>query len=308
MKINLTLKLINHYLMSLTHFNIINFQGNAKLLFSLIYIFGFSTFSYSQENVIPEKNAFTGVSVAPAHFHFTQKQGEQKTYDITIKNKTGNKKEFKINVFDFNMNESGKSTFLPSGKGKYSLSKWLMVSPTFVELNPLETRKVRVTLSVPQTNEGKKAAWSIIMVEQETPRTSLLDNAKGDNTVALGVIPTFAFGIFAYQNPPNVINNKIDFIDFDFSSENNKNSIYIKTKNSGDGISYCTSYIDLTNLSTGEQTRLKVKKFTILPDFIRTFKFDLPQGIAKGKYLAVGVLDYEQAEEIQAAQLEFEIQ
>ncbi len=48
------------------------------------------------------------------------------------------------------------------------------------------------------------------------------------------------------------------------------------------------------------------EKFTIIPDLIRDFSFSL-KGLGKGKYLAVGVLDYEDSEEIQAAKLEFEI-
>ena len=64
----------------------------------------------------------------------TQKQGEVKTYDITIKNSTSVGKEFNINIYDFDMNGKGKSSFLPPGKGKYSLAKWVNLSPTFVSL------------------------------------------------------------------------------------------------------------------------------------------------------------------------------
>lgn len=278
----------------------------GKYFFLLNFFLLFSLYNFSQENK-KEIQKSTGVSVSPAHFHFNQKQGEIKTYEITVKNKTTSSKQFKVNIFDFNMNENGKSNFLSAGKGKYSLSKWLNISPTFIELEPFENKKVRITVTIPNDDRGRKAAWSIIMIEQETPRTSLLDNKRNDGSIALGVIPTFAFGIFAYQNPPNVIDNQIELTDFQFNSENNKNSIYLTTKNAGDGIAYCTSYIDLTNLETGDQQRLQVKKFTILPDLVRNFTFNLPDTLPKGKYLAVGVLDYENAEEIQAAKLEFEI-
>lgn len=103
----------------------------------------------------------TGVSVSPSHFHFTQKQGEIKTYDVTIKNNTSNPKEFNVNVYDFDMNGKGKSSFLPAGKGKYSLAKWINVSPTFVQLKANETKKVKLTVSIPADDSGRKAAWSI---------------------------------------------------------------------------------------------------------------------------------------------------
>ena len=248
-----------------------------------------------------------GVSVSPSHFHFTQEQGQIKTYDITVKNTTSTAKSFNVNVYDFDMNGKGKSSFLPPGDGKYSLSKWMNISPTFIELEPFKTKKVKVTISVPSDDNGRKAAWSILMIEQEAPRNNLVNTKKDGNTVAFGIVPTFAFGIFAYQNPPNVLTNNIEFTEFQFLENDAVNKLLLEVQNKGDGIAYCTSYIDLTNLDTGEQQRLRVKNFTIVPDLTRDFIFNLPQTLQKGKYLAVGVLDYESSEEIQAAKLEFEI-
>ena len=248
-----------------------------------------------------------GVSVSPSHFHFNQELGEIKTYDLTIKNSTSLPKEFNINIYDFNMNEKGKSNFLPPGKGKYSLAKWINLSPTFVSLQPFENKKVKVTVSIPSDNSGKKAAWSVLLVEQQSPRSNLLNKGKIGSTIALGIVPIFALGVFAYQNPPNVDNNRVEFTDFQIKNFSTGKALYIEAENQGDGIAYCTSYIDLTNLSTGAQQRLKVKNFTIVPDLVRDFNFTLPENLPKGKYLAVGVLDYENSEEIQAARLEFEI-
>lgn len=249
----------------------------------------------------------TGVSVSPSHFHFRQDRGDVKTYDITIKNSTSTAKEFNINIYDFEMNSNGKSSFIPAGTGKFSLAKWMSISPTFVMLKPFENKKVKVTVSIPTNDSGKKAAWSILMIEQQAPREKLLNPKKDGNTVAMGVIPTFAFGVFAYQNPPNVTDNKVEFTNFQLKDSDKSKYLQIEVQNKGDGIAYCTSYIDLTNLDTGEQQRLKVKNFTIVPELIRDFKFFLPTSLPKGKYLAIGVLDYESSEEIQAAKMEFEI-
>lgn len=205
------------------------------------------------------------------------------------------------------MNGKGKSSFLPAGKGKYSLSKWLNVSPTFVQMKANEVKKVKVTVSIPNDDSGRKAAWSILMVEQQAPRNNLLNTNRDGNTIALGIVPTFAFGIFAYQNPPNVLTNKIEFRDFQLKDSKKGKASYIEVQNQGDGIAYRTSYIDLTNLDTDIQQRLKVRNFTIVPDLIRDFSFTLPKNLPKGKYLAVGVLDYKSSEEIQAARMEFEI-
>jgi hypothetical protein len=205
------------------------------------------------------------------------------------------------------MNGRGKCSFLPSGTGKYSLSKWLNISPTFIEVKPGEKKEVRFTVSVPSDSSGEKSAWNIIMIEQEEPRKTLEPAKKGSGTVALGVIPTFAFGVFVYQNPPNVISNNVQITNFTFTEKDSINIIQIEASNKGDGIAFCTSYVDLTNLDNGKQQRLSVKRFTVVPELIRDFTFVLPKSLEKGKYLAIGVLDYENSEEIQAAKTNFEI-
>lgn len=263
----------------------------------------------TQEVGISSAKKTSGVSVSPAHFHLALKQSESKMYSITVNNDTPSSQSFDLKMYDFNMNGKGKSSFLPAGSGDYSLSEWTSISPTFIELKPFEKRKVNFTVTIPNSDKGRKAAWSIIMIEQQEARTSLSPNNKTDNTVALGVIPTFAFGVFVYQNPPNVLLNQVEFVDFVYNDNGEQSrSITIEAENKGDGISYSTAYIDLTNTSTGEQKRLKVKKFTILPGLIRDFKFDIPSNTPKGNYIAVGVLDFENSEEIQAAKMEFTIE
>ncbi len=248
-----------------------------------------------------------GISVSPAHFHLAMEPGESKTYEITVKNDTDKPQKFRVNKYDFNMNGKGKTGFLPSGTGKYSLSKWLNLSPTFIEVAPGEKKQVSFTVTIPADGTGERSAWNVIMVEQEEPRNRLEPAKKSEGTVALGVIPTFAFGVFVYQNPPNVANNQVEITNFKFIEKDSVNIMSIEATNMGDGIAYCTSYIDLTHLDSGKQQRLSVKRFTIVPELIRDFNYTLPKALPKGKYVAVGVLDYEGSEEIQAAKTQFEI-
>ncbi|MCF6212523.1 MAG: DUF916 domain-containing protein [Flavobacteriaceae bacterium] len=285
---------------------------NFKIFLSFI-LFSFSVIVTGQRiqtvgiNSKVKSKSTKGVSVSPAHFNLSLNPGETKTYKITVNNSTDFKKQFQVNVYDFDMTGRGKSNFLPAGDGKYSLSKWLNISPTFIELSPRQKREVTFTITVPTSDSGFKSAWSIIMLEEQKPRLKIGNSNRDGNTIALGIVPTFAFGVFVYQNPPNVLTHKIEITNFSFENKNENKVIFIEAQNKGDGIAYCTSYIDLTNLETGMQQRLKVKRFTIVPDLIRDFIFQLPDKMPQGKYLAIGVLDYGSAEEIQAAKLEFEI-
>lgn len=275
---------------------------SIKIFF--LFFFSFSLcIAQAQNKDVPKTE---GISVSPAHFHLTQKPGETKSYEITVTNDTRTSKRFKVSALDFNMNGKGKSSFLPTGTGKYSLSKWMNISSSFIEVKAGQKKLVKFTVEVPDDETGNRAAWSVIMLEQEEPRNTIEPPKKGEGTVALGVIPTFAFGVFVYQNPPNVDNTSIDITNFTLDETEDGKIVKIEAKNTGTGIAYCTSYIDLTNLSTGKQQRLLVKRFTIVPELVRDFAFKLPADLEKGQYIAVGVLDFENSEEIQVAKMKFE--
>jgi hypothetical protein len=294
-----------------------------KILLIGFLLGSFSTFSQGLDSVVVEisidsttvksiqsdKGKVTGVAVSPAHFHLSIKPGEERTIKITVTNNTSKQNSFKISMVDFDMNSNGKSMFLPPSLDRpYSLSRWSTVAPTFIDLGVGEKKQISVNIIVPITEEGKKAAWTIVMVEQQVPRDLLDPTDKDGGTVAFGVVPTYAFGVFVYQNPPNVDNNNVDITNFKFNKLDSINNIKISAKNIGDGIAYCMAYVDVTNISTGYQKRLLVKRFTIVPGLEREFRFRLPQDLPKGEYIAVGVIDYKNAEEIKAAKTKFIIE
>ncbi len=265
--------------------------------------------STSEKTIKKETGKVTGVAVSPAHFHLSVQPGEEKTVKITVTNNTSKQNSFKISMVDFDMNSAGKSMFLPPSPDRpYSLSRWSTVAPTFIDLAAGEKKQISVNIVVLNTEEGKKAAWTIVMVEQQIPRDLLDPTDKDGGTVAFGVVPTYAFGVFVYQNPPNVDNNNVDITNFKFNKLDSLYNIEISAKNIGDGIAYCMAYVDITNISTGFQKRLLVKRFTIVPDLEREFRFRLPENLPKGDYIAVGVIDYKNAEEIKAAKTKFSIE
>jgi hypothetical protein len=258
-----------------------------------------------QEEPSDETNA--GVAVSPAHIHFEVKPGGSTSSTVTINNDTDKQNNFRISFQDFNMNGYGKSEFLPAGSGKHSLSQWVNVSPSFVELAPGEKTEVTVSLLVPEDHpDANKAAWSIMLIEQAEEKKSI-EPEEGSNKIAFGVIPTFAFGVFLYQNPPNVAMTDVDIIYMEALTESENKGILIDIENLGDGISYCTVYVDLTNLDTGETQKMVMKKFTIVPGLKRAFTFQLPEGLSSGQYSAVSVLDFGSDEELEAAEIEFNL-
>ena len=284
----------------------------STLLFISLTFNGFSATS-GDEKAPENSDVYTlnvsnsGVAISPSRVRFNVLPGKSKTAKIKINNDTEESKAFRVKFNDFNMNEHGKSQFVEPGNGKYGISNWVSVSPSFVEVMPGEKKEVTVTIDVPNDEAGKKAAWGIMMIEETTERKSLDYGNNNNESIAFGIIPTLAFGVFLYQNPPGVSTNEVEIMDFMVQEKEENYYVNIDAQNTGTGIAYCKAYVELTNLDNGDQEKLLVKSFTIVPELTRVFSFQLPEALASGKYSAVGVIDYGNEEEIEAAELEFEI-
>lgn len=248
-----------------------------------------------------------GVSVSPSSMHLSIKPGSSTVKEIKVSNATKQEYTFQINFSDFEMSRIGKPLGLKPGEGKYGLSKYINVSPSYFIIKPGEELKLKVTITIPDEEEAYKAMWTILIVDQVIERDQL-DQGDQPNRLSLGIVPSFGFGVYIYQNPPHVKINSLEIEKFAFSEiPEGKRRLEMSVKNTGDGISYCTSYVELTNINTGRQDKLQVKRFTILPQFFRDFFYVLPADLPSGKYSAVGVVDFGNFEEIVAAELEFEV-
>lgn len=264
--------------------------------------------NYQKNN--DDKKYNTGVTVSPAHIKFNVDLGKIKTKKVKVTNYTSVTKKFQIKYNDFDMALDGKSSFLEAGESKYSLSKFLSISPTFIELDPGSSAEIAVTVQLPNDPEANVASWGVLMVEEAKERQRLDPGNESGETVAFGITPTIVFGVWLYQNPPNVENTSVEIQKFSYNidEENETKFLFLELENTGDGISFCKAYVELTNLGTGEQYFLGGKKYTILPGYRRTFIFELLPDIPKGKYSAVGVVDYFSNTKLVAAEMDLNIE
>lgn len=250
-----------------------------------------------------------GVTVSPSHIEFNVDLGKVVTKKVKITNYTGSIQKFSVKYNDFDISLEGKSSFLDPGTSDHSLAKMLSIIPTFVELEPGKSADISITIQVPNDPEKNKAAWGVILIEQAQEKKVLDPGNNSGETIAFGITPSFAFGIWIYQNPPNVEKMGVDITKFAFNTvDNNLKMLVLSVENTGDGIAFCKAYSELTNIETGEQLSLGGKKYTILPGYQRNFQFELPAEFPKGKYSAVGVIDYDSDEEVVAAELDVTIE
>jgi len=250
-----------------------------------------------------------GVAITPSTMRFSVKPGTLKTLPLKITNDTKKTYNFQIGFQDYGAGDDGNSDVPVSKYAMYSLSKYMIISPTVVELKPREQKVVNVTVDIPAGDSMAISMWSILTIDQVLDRDKMeVPNLK-KNAMGMGVKNSMGFGVYVYQNPPNVIVNNVEILAMNFNKKTDKtlNSIYMKAKNAGNGIGYCMYYLELTNLVTGKQTNLKVKQFAIFPGYNKEFNFELPADLEKGAYSAMAVLDFGNKDELQTAELEFQI-
>jgi len=246
-----------------------------------------------------------GIAVSPPKIIFDAKAGMTQTREVKVVNDSKKTEKFQITAMDFSMNRIGKPQNMNQTVLKYGLTNKLSVSPSYIEVKPGQTAKIKITLTVPDKEEANIAGWGLLSIDQIAERAPLEVNKK--DAVAMGIIPSFAFVVYLYHNPPNVKNNNIEIQNFSYKDTLDTKRLKLIAENVGDGIGFCVSYCELTNLKTGKTQKLNVKSFTILPGNFRDFMYDLPKDIEPGPYNAVGVIDFGSDKEIKAAELEFKI-
>lgn len=273
------------------------------LIFCTFFII--QTFVLAQEDVSPAG----GVAVSPSTMRFNAKPGSPQKKTLKITNDSKRKYRFQISFQDVGMDVEGKKEISVPQKYRHALSKYLAVSPAYVELDPGTSKVVEVIANIPAGDSTAIAMWTTLIVDEVRDREKMEVPNPDKSTIGLGIYAGIGFGIKVYQNPLNVIVNSVEIMKLRFEKgapENkNTNSLVMLAKNTGDGIGYCLYYIELTNLVTGKQTKLKVKQFGVLPGYSTEIRFDLPKELEKGKYSAMAVLDFGDKEVLQTAEIEF---
>ena len=279
-------------------------------IFGLGIIFSFllATHAFSQDpNFEPFKDTVPkGISVSPPSVRFNLKSGTSQSKNIKITNDTDFPKTFEIKAQDYlaeDINREAQTSIVPEDY-KYGLKKWLYVTPSLVTIQPGQKANINVLLDVPAGDEFAHAAWSLIIIDEVKGRKELNIPNAGAEAMGLGIVPSMGFGIFVYQNPPNVKNNAVELTGY--AIDPTKKKITMKASNKGDGIGFCTYYVELLNMATGETFKIPAHTATLLPGSTREFVIELP-ALSSGSYNALGVLDFGSKEYVETAELDFAI-
>lgn len=248
------------------------------------------------------------VAVSPSRLYYKVNIGDYKNQVIRVTNNSDATQSFALTFGDFEAPGSeGKSTLMEPGTSEHSCANWLSADPAFFQLGAGQTQEVRILLQIPNTPEANTVRWATAIVKLVKEKDAEKENAT--DGVGMGILQTFQFVVHIFQTPPSVTYMNAEILNFKeiTAAGDTARRVSLLTKNIGDAILNCASYIDITSLNTGEEQRLKPFAFTVLPGGSRDVKFSLPKNLKPGKYSLLGVIDYGSETEVQAAEMEIEV-
>ena len=248
------------------------------------------------------------VSISPSRLYYKVGMGEYKTQEINVTNNSTVRQSFTVLFSDFEpAGIEGKSRFMDAGESENSCSRWLSATPSFFEIEPGQTQKIQVLLQVPASPDANKVKWAAMRIKLTKEKKAPDSNDK--NSIGMGVNETFQFVAHVFQTPPSVTMKSAEIESFkDLAAEGERARLLVmRIRNTGEAILDCASYLEFTNLQTGEEERIKPIAFTILPGGSREIKFTVPKTLSKGKYSVLGVVDFGSRENVQAAELQVEV-
>ena len=248
------------------------------------------------------------VSISPSRLYYKTPVGEYKVQEVSVTNSATSNQSFIVSFGDFEpTGVLGKSKFMKQGESEHSCSQWLSADPSFFELEAGQTKKIKVLLQVPASPEANKVKWAAMQVKMAKEKGENGDMDK--DAIGLGVTETFQFVIHIFQSPPSVTlkNAKIESFTEVTSDKDSTRIVMLRVNNSGEAILDCVSYLEYTNLGSGQEERQKPIAYTLLPGASREIKFAISSSLMEGKYSVLGVVDYGSKENVQAAETEIEI-
>lgn len=244
------------------------------------------------------------VSVQPMINDLSLRAGESQEFRIFISNKMGAKLQFNIYLGDWRRDSTGMHVYGASGSMPHSLAPWISIDKKFIEVDTGSVGVINVKLQVPDSPEAvSEMKWAMLFVESVRESTAPVET----KIMRSEIIPSTRFGVHIYQTPPAVFQKELKLSSF--TSLANVDGVFrIICENTGKVQLQCKSYIELSSLDDGKKITGTPIEVPIFPGQIRYIDFTLPEGITKGKYTLVGVVDPGNEMDIEAAQLMINVQ
>ena len=282
-----------------------NFSTKMRKLLTIIFLSFFAVFSLISQtkNEIKNDSIPKGISVSPSSLRFSIKTGKSESKQIVVRNDTEFERAFQVLLKDYGVNDINRKSInsVVPDDYKYGLSKWTLITPNNFVLKPFESQKINVLIDIPSGEDNAHALWNMIVIEEVKERQKL-DVPNNASAIGLGIVPTVGFGVYVYQNPPNLPIAEVSLISLKKLEEEKK--IVFRVKNEGQAIGFSNYYMDILNVATGQKIKIPAKQITVLPTAVRELTINL-EDLPNGSYNALLVIDYGGKDFLETTEFDF---
>ncbi|PCJ87770.1 MAG: hypothetical protein COA57_04235 [Flavobacteriales bacterium] len=229
-----------------------------------------------------------GFEVSPVVLEYKVEPSNAETKNIMVTNHGNKRQAFSMGLRDFERDSSGAKQYMEAGSSKNSLSRWITVSPSYIEINPNESKDIGITVTVPHRDYSTK--WAILTIKAVQVRTSF----EADKTVRTGILITPTIAVNIYQSPSSSSNYKAQLSDFkEVTKEGDEyRTMKVIINNTGGKKIDCRLNLIIADVETAKERKMSPKKFYTLPGERRVVTLKLPNDLEPGVYSVAAVLDY----------------
>jgi hypothetical protein len=246
-----------------------------------------------------------GMFVLPGAVAFNLLNGQSDTRKLTVINRLDTKSQFRVYVGDWRRDSIGGHEYFPPGSQSYSCAKWIAVDKELFDLEKDSSTVLTVRLQVPDSLEAiKEMKWAMVFVQLVAENKPIEQTREVLNQVTYN----FRVGVHVYQTPSTLKHVMLKMESFKPLIVMKDSMVYkISCVNMGEQQLRVKSDLEVTNLTTGEVTKSVTKEFPMFPGQRRVVYFQLPKGLAPGKYSLLATADGGEDMPLEAAVLEVDI-
>ncbi len=236
--------------------------------------------------------------VAPVLINFKAEPGSIQSTKLNIKNYSNEKQKFDITLSDYSIDNLGNKMTMAAGSSDNSLSNWITLNPSFIELNPNETKEVDVIITVPKGHHETRWGMAHVQVSKEKSTFDI------DEEMATGVIVTPRIVVLIKQSPKSNSNYSAKLQDIKEVTKEDKNREFEAViVNNGDKVIDAKVFLSVANIITAKEESFDSKKYTVYPNQSRIVSLSLPKKLEKGKYALAVIMDYGHRKSLEGVQL-----
>lgn len=243
--------------------------------------------------------------VAPIRLNFHNDAGETETRIITVKNHGNSRENITMTMRDYVVHRRGNRETLPSGSTQNSISDWVTLNPSFLELQPNEEQEVEVTFQAP-VDDDHPAKWGILSFATAAERTAY----AADDEVQTGIFISGRVDTRLMYNPPidqdpNMVISNLREVT---NEEDEERVFAVDIDNLGYTIARSELFLIASSLQTADETRFPDRNITAYPQSSREIRLTLPDELEPGSYSLAAILDYGSRTNLKGTQITIEVE